>query len=196
MSESLPNIYLVRHGETQGTATGQHTSRTDLPLTETGEKHAAQLRARLQGVRPLLVLASPLLRARRTCELAGFGDQMEIADDLTEWGYGVYEGRATADIRKERPDWSLFRDGCPEGETAEQVGARADRIIARLHAVNGDAILFGHSHMFRVLTARWLVMPPQNGVFFRLSPASVSILSFEHTAAEPVISLWNDDRAG
>src|SRR5207237_2699775 len=128
---------------------------------------------------PLQVFSSPLQRARHTCELAGFGEQMQIDADLSEWDYGAYEGRTTAEIRQERPDWSLFRDGCPNGERAEEVGLRADRLIARLRSLNGDVLLFGHGHMFRVLAARWLALPPKNAAYFQLDPASVSVLSFE-----------------
>jgi broad specificity phosphatase PhoE len=194
MSEALPKIYVVRHGETEWSAANRHTGRSDIPLTERGEANAARLRQRLADVGPALVMSSPLRRARRTCELAGFGAAVEIDDDLIEWDYGVYDGRTTADIRKERPDWSLFRDGCPGGETAEQVGVRADRLIARLRAGGGNALLFGHSHMFRVLAARWLGLPAQSSALFHLDPASVSVLSYEHTTAEPVVALWNDDR--
>lgn len=194
MSGSLPKYYLVRHGETQWSASGRHTGTTDIPLTERGEQNAARLRARLAGLQPAHVFSSPLIRARRTCELAGFGDRMQIDPDLAEWGYGDYEGRTTADIRKERPDWSLFRDGCPKGEPLQDVAARADRIIARLRSLTGDAILFGHGHMLRILAARWLTIPPTGGALFELGPASLSTLSYEHTVTEPVIALWNDDR--
>jgi broad specificity phosphatase PhoE len=194
MSEVFPKIYLVRHGETAWSVAGKHTGKTDIPLTARGEENATRLRKRLEGINPLQVLSSPLERARRTCELAGFGEKMEIDANLVEWGYGDYEGRTTAEIRRERPDWSLFRDGCPNGETIEQVSLRADRLIARLRAFNGDALLFGHSHMFRILAARWLALPAQGGALFKLAPASVSIISFEHTVDDPVIALWNDDR--
>jgi broad specificity phosphatase PhoE len=194
MSKALPKIYLVRHGETAWSITGRHTGRTDIPLTAHGEDNAARLQQRLKGFEPLQVISSPLQRARRTCELAGFGEKMQIDPDLSEWDYGDYEGRTTAEIRQERPDWSLFREGCPNGETAEEVGLRADRLIARLRALNGDALLFGHSHIFRILAARWLALSPQNGSCFQLAPASISVLSFEHTLAEPVIALWNEDR--
>ena len=189
MSKALPRIYLVRHGETAWSASGQHTGGTDIPLSQRGEENAAGLRERLHGIRPVRILCSPLRRARATCDLAGFGGTVEIEPDLTEWGYGDYEGRTTADIRKERPDWSLFRDGCPNGEPLDLVGERADRSIRGLRALNGDALLFGHSHMFRVLVARWLALAPRAGAFFQLAPASISVLSFEHTTEEPVIAL-------
>jgi broad specificity phosphatase PhoE len=193
MSKALPRIYLVRHGETAWSITGQHTGRRDIPLTAHGEEEAARLRKRLEGIEPLQVLSSPSQRARRTCELAGWSEKMHIDADLSEWDYGDYDGRTTPDIKKERPDWSLFRDGCPNGETAEEVGRRADRVIACIRALNGDVLLFGHSHTFRILAARWLALPAQGGAYFTLAPASVSVLSFEHTAAEPVIALWNAD---
>lgn len=194
MSKALPSIYLVRHGETEWSLSGRHTGRTDIPLTAHGEEEAARLRKRLEEINPVQVLSSPLLRARQTCELAGWGDRMQIDADLSEWDYGDYDGRTTPEIKKERPDWSLFRDGCPNGETGEEVGLRADRIIARVRALDGDVLLFGHSHMLRILAARWLTLPAQGGAYFKLAPASVSVLSYEHTAAEPVIALWNDDR--
>jgi broad specificity phosphatase PhoE len=196
MNKALPNIYLVRHGETEWSLSGQHTGRVDIPLTSHGEDEAAHLRKRLEEIKPVLVLSSPSQRARRTCELAGWSANMQVDADLTEWDYGDYEGRTTPEIKKERPDWSLFRDGCPHGETAEDVGLRADRVIARVRSLNEDVLLFGHSHTFRIFAARWLALPAQGGAYFKLAPASVSILSFEHTLAEPAIALWNDDRPG
>ncbi len=193
MSNYLPKIYLARHGETAWTITGQHTGTTDIPLTAAGEQEAIRLGKHLEGVHSRRVLSSPRERARRTCELAGFGREIEIEADLAEWNYGLYEGRTTSDIRQEAPDWSIFRDGCPEGETAAQVGARADRIIARLHDLDGDTLIFSHGHFLRVLAARWLRLPAQSGALFQLATASVSILSFEHTRSEPVIALWNDN---
>jgi broad specificity phosphatase PhoE len=194
MSEALPEIYLARHGETAWTVTRQHTGRTDLPLTERGEANARRLGERLRGVTFDRVFASPLRRARRTCELAGFGDRSEVSDDLLEWDYGSYEGRRTAEIRQERPDWFLFRDGCPGGESVEAVGARADRMIARLRSVRGHVLFFGHGHFFRVLTARWLGLPPGDARFFLMSCASLGVLSYEHSLDDPAILLWNDDR--
>ena len=194
MKKALPRITLVRHGETEWSVTGQHTGRADIPLTARGEENATRLRKRLEAVQPARILCSPLQRALKTCELAGFGSGVKTDADLTEWGYGDYEGRTTADIRRERPGWSLFRDGCPNGETLEQVGERADRLVARVRALDGDAILFGHGHMLRILAGRWLALPAQDAAFFQLAPASVSVLSYEHTVEEPVIALWNDDR--
>lgn len=191
MSEPLPKIYLVRHGETAWSVEGRHTGKTDIPLTDQGEKNAERLRSLLEGIRPVKALCSPLQRARRTCELAGFGGNLEIEPDLTEWDYGDYEGRTTAEIRRKRPRWSLFRDGCPNGETVEQVGIRADRVIGRVRAREADAILFAHGHLLRVLAARWISLPPRDAALFALSPASVSLLSYEHSKDEPAIALWN-----
>ncbi len=151
MSDLLSAVYLARHGETAWSLSGQHTGRTDLPLTERGERNARALGRRLRGLRFAKVFTSPLKRAVRTCELAGFGAAAEIDPDLVEWDYGQYEGLRTADIHAERPDWQLFRDGCPGGETPEQVGARADRVIERLRAVRGDVLVFSHGHFLRVL---------------------------------------------
>jgi broad specificity phosphatase PhoE len=155
MSEALPVIHLARHGETAWSLSGQHTSRTDLPLTERGERNARALGQRLRGLEFAKVYTSPLQRAARTCELAGFGTSAEIDPDLVEWDYGQYEGRRTAEIHAERPDWQLFRDGCPGGESPDQIGARADRVVERVRAVNGDVLLFSSGHFLRVLAARW-----------------------------------------
>jgi probable phosphoglycerate mutase len=188
----LPNVYLARHGQTEWSLTGQHTGRTDLPLTAQGEAEARHLGERLQGLHFALVLTSPLRRARRTCELAGFG--AAVADpDLVEWDYGDYEGLRTADIRQRDPNWNLFRDGCPHGETPEQVGARADRVIARLRAAGGDGLVFAHGHILCVLGARWVGLPARDGRLLLCSTASVSVLSYEHgRAEEPALHLWND----
>ncbi len=194
MNSTLPRITLVRHGETAWSASGQHTGRTDIPLAARGEENAAQLRSRLQGLQPSQVWSSPLQRARRTCELSGYGDAMEIEPDLSEWDYGDYDGRTTADIRKERPGWSLFRDGCPNGETVLDVGERADRLIARMRSLNEDVLLFGHGHMHRVLAARWVSLAARDGARFLLAPAAVSVLTYEHSIEEPAIALWNDHR--
>jgi broad specificity phosphatase PhoE len=194
MSATFPKIYLARHGETEWSLSGQHTGVTDIPLTPNGERNAQSLGERLKGDRFVKVLTSPLQRAKRTCELAGFGAQAEIDNDLVEWNYGEYEGRRTADIRKERPDWFLFRDGCPGGESLDAIGARADRVISRLRAVNGDVLLFSHGHFLRVLGARWLGKPAADGRLLLLTTASLSILGYEHNLSEPVLRLWNDDR--
>ncbi len=191
---SLPEVYLARHGETAWTLTGQHTGRTDIPLTARGERNARSLAQRLMGAVFARVLTSPLSRALRTCELAGFGGQAEIDADLQEWDYGQYEGRRTADIRQEHPHWDLFRDGCPGGELVEVVGARADRVMARLRGVEGNILVFSHGHFLRVLAARWLGLPAGAARHFVLSTAALSILGYEHTRDEPAIRLWNDDR--
>jgi broad specificity phosphatase PhoE len=190
---ALPEVYLARHGETAWTLTGQHTGRTDIPLTGRGERQARSLAQRLMGVAFARVLRSPRARALRTCELAGFGGQAAIDPDLQEWEYGQYEGRRTADIRQERPGWDLFRDGCPGGEAVEAVGARADRVIARLRAVEGNVVVFSHGHLLRVLAARWLGLPARAARHFVLSTAALSILGYEHTRDEPALRLWNDD---
>jgi broad specificity phosphatase PhoE len=194
MSEPLPEIYLARHGETVWTISHQHTGRSDIPLTERGERNARSLGERLRGMVFAKVLVSPLRRASRTAELAGFGSVAELDPDLTEWDYGRYDGLTTAEIHKERPDWSLFRDGCPGGESVEAVGARADRVVAKLRAIDGQVLLFGHGHFFRVVTARWLGLPPSDGRLYFLSTASLSQLGYEHSRDDPVIRLWNDDR--
>jgi len=194
MCEVLPVVYLARHGETAWSVTGQHTGLTDLPLTERGERNARRLGERLQGLSFAKVFVSPLQRARRTCELAGFVDRAEIDADLVEWNYGRYEGLRSADIHKERPDWQLFRDGCPGGESPQQVGARADCVVSRVRAVPGDVLLFSSGHFLRVLAARWLGLAPACGRYFLLSTASLSALSYEHRLADPAIRLWDDTR--
>jgi probable phosphoglycerate mutase len=191
MSEQLPKVYLARHGETAWSLSGQHTGRTDLPLTERGERNARRLGERLRGLTFSRVFTSPLQRARRTCELAGFAEAVDDPD-LTEWNYGAYEGKRTAEIRQQRPDWDLFRDGCPNGEMAADVGARADRVLHRLRAADGDVLIFSHGHILRVLAARWLGLDPTGGRLFTLSTATLSILGYEHNLATPVFWLWND----
>jgi len=192
MSASLPSVYLARHGETAWSASGQHTGLTDLPLTAQGEANARALGERLQGVRFALVLTSPLQRARRTCELAGFGGVAVADRDLVEWNYGDYEGKRTAEILQARPGWQLFRDGCPGGESADEVAARADRVIARARAAAGDVLLFSSAHISRVLAARWLGLPGAGGRYLLLGTASLSALGYEHDTSEPVIRFWND----
>jgi broad specificity phosphatase PhoE len=192
MSSPLQEIYLARHGETAWTLTGQHTGKTDIPLTDRGERNARNLGERLRGETFAKILVSPLQRARRTCELAGFGARAEIDPDLMEWDYGRYEGMRTVDIRKEQPNWHLFRDGCPDGESVAAISARADRVVNRLRAIDDRILLFGHSHFLRVLTARWLGLSADNSRHFLLSTASLSILGYEHGPHEPVIRLWND----
>ena len=188
---SLPKLYLVRHGETAWTISGQHTGRTDIPLTDRGEREAQELSARLQEIAFVGVLTSPMQRARRTAELAGF-DRAEPDADLLEWDYGAYEGRRTADIEAERPGWHLFEDGCPGGETVDAVGIRADRVIAKVRATRGDMLLFAHRDVFRILAARWLGLAARAGRYFYLTTASLSVLGYHHDMDEPVIHLWND----
>jgi broad specificity phosphatase PhoE len=193
MNDTLPIIYVARHGETAWSLTGQHTGLTDLPLTEHGEHNARGLGQRLQGMLFAKVFTSPLQRAVRTCELAGFGSVTEIDPDLVEWDYGEYEGRRGVDIRKERPDWSLFRDGCPGGESPHQVAARADRVVGRVRAVPGDVLLFSSGHFIRVLATSWLGLEPTvNSRRFMLTTASLSALGYEESLSRPVIRLWND----
>jgi probable phosphoglycerate mutase len=194
MSELLSVVYLARHGETAWSLSGQHTGRTDLPLTERGERNARALGERLRGLTFAKVYTSPLQRALRTCELAGFGSAAEIDPDLVEWDYGQYEGRCTVEIHAERPDWQLFRDGCPGGESPGQIGARADRVVGRMRAVKGDVLVFSSGHFLRVLAARWLGLDAAGGRYLLLSTASLSALGYEHNLAEPAIRLWNETR--
>jgi broad specificity phosphatase PhoE len=192
VSEPLPAIYLARHGETAWSLSGQHTGRTDLPLTERGERQARALGQRLRAANFIKALTSPSQRARRTAELAGFGSLAEVDPDLAEWDYGDYEGRRTADILAERPSWFLFRDGCPGGETPEQVAARADRVVQRLRTVRGNVVIFSSAHISRVLAARWLGLEASAGRYFLLETSSLSILGYEHNLTEPAIRLWNE----
>lgn len=193
MSAELPIIYVARHGETAWSLTGQHTGLTDLPLTARGERTATKLQDRLKGQSFAKVFTSPLQRARRTCDLAGFGAVAEVDRDLVEWDYGQYEGRRSVEIRAERPDWELFRDGCPGGESPEKVAARADRVVRRVRAVPGDVLLFSSGHFIRVLASRWVGLEPNaNSRYFMLSTASVSALGYENDLSRPVIRLWND----
>ncbi|MEO5657081.1 MAG: histidine phosphatase family protein [Nitrospiria bacterium] len=194
MSAPLSTVYLVRHGETAWTISRQHTGRTDLPLTEQGERDAEALSARLKGLAFAAVLTSPLQRARRTGELAGFGERAQPDPDLMEWDYGAYEGRRTAEIRTERPGWRLFEDGCPGGETLGEVGARADRVIHRLRRLESDALIFAHRDILRILAARWLNLPAVEARHLYLTTASLSIVGYDHDRDEPVIRLWNDAR--
>ena len=192
--EILPVIYLARHGETAWSVTGQHTGLTDLPLTERGERNAKRLGERLAGLLFAQVFTSPLQRAVRTCELAGFGAAAEVNPDLIEWNYGDYEGLRTSEIRAKRPEWELFRDGCPNGESPEQVGARADRVLSRVRAVKGDVLIFSSGHFLRVFAARWLGLEPAAGKLFMLDVASLCTLGYEHDLCQPVIRFWNDTR--
>jgi broad specificity phosphatase PhoE len=192
MNESLPRIYLVRHGETAWTLTAQHTGRTDLPLNEQGEREARGLAGCLGALPFEQILSSPLQRARRTAELAMPGASVEFDDDLMEWDYGAYDGRRTVDIQVERPGWRLFRDGCPGGETLDSVGARADRVIGRVRALGGDVLIFAHREILRVLAARWIGLSAIEGRGLLLATASVSVLGYDHDLAEPVIHVWNE----
>jgi len=191
-SENLPIVYVARHGETAWTLTGQHTGLTDLPLTDRGEGNARRLGERLRGIAFSRVWTSPLQRARRTCELAGFGSATLIDSDLVEWNYGEYEGRRTVEIRAERPNWQLFRDGCPGGESPQQVAARADRVVNRVRPVSGNVLLFSSGHFLRMLAARWVGIEISRAIAFMLSTASLSALGYENSLDQPVIRLWNE----
>lgn len=194
MSEELPVIYLARHGETAWSLTGQHTGLTDLPLTERGERNALRLGERLKGITFAKVFTSPLQRAVRTCELAGFGAVAEVDHDLVEWNYGEYEGHLTGEILARHPGWLIFRDGCPGGESPAQVAARADRVIGRVRKVKGNVLIFSSGHFIRVLAVRWLGLEPSAScAYFLLSTASLSTLGYKHDLSHPVIRLWNDD---
>jgi probable phosphoglycerate mutase len=186
-------ITLVRHGETEWSRSGRHTGRTDVPLTDAGRRQAEQVGARLAHRPFSLVLTSPLSRAADTCRLAGVGDA-ERCEDLREWDYGAYEGRTTDDIRGERPDWLLWRNGCPGGEQPVDVGRRADRVIALLRQAAGDVIVFAHGHILRVLAARWVGLAPAEGSRLALDPATISMLGYEREMS--VICLWNEDPSG
>jgi broad specificity phosphatase PhoE len=190
--EDLQMIYLARHGETAWSLTGQHTGLTDLQLTERGERNAGRLRDRLSELKFAKVWTSPLRRAVRTCELAGFGGQAEVDRDLVEWDYGEYEGRRTSEILAERPDWQLFRDGCPGGESPPQVAARADRVVNRVKQAAGDVLLFSSGHFLRMLAARWTAIEIGSAIALMLSTASVSGLGYEKSIERPAIRFWND----
>jgi len=190
----LPVVYIARHGNTAWTHSGQHTGITDLPLTSDGERNAVRLGERLRGMSFAKVFTSPLQRATRTCELAGFGAVAETDPDLAEWNYGNYEGLTSAQILEQRPDWDLFRDGAPGGESPAEIGERANRVIRRIRSVSGDVLLFSSAHFTRVLAGCWLYLGPAGGRFFLLTPASLSALSYEHNLSRPVVRLWNDDR--
>ena len=193
VNQELPIVYLARHGETAWTISGQHTGVTDLPLTERGERNARRLQDRLREPNFAKVFTSPLQRARRTCELAGFGTVAEIDQDLVEWNYGEYEGRRTAEIRAERPDWELFRDGAPAGESPAQAAARADRVVSRIRTVPGDVLLFSSGHFIRVIATRWIGLEVTvNAKRFMLSTASLSAVGYENELSRSVIRFWND----
>lgn len=195
MNDPLPQIYLARHGETEWSKARRHSGHTDLPLTPQGEDEARRLGQRLAGIKFDHVFTSPLQRARRTCELAGFADQAEVDPDLIEWDYGQFEGLTSEEIRQQRPDWELFRDGCPDGESPAHITARVDRVITRLRGFQeGRVLLCAHKHLLQILTARWIGLAIQESPHFFLSTATLSILGYYRTTDDPVIRLWNDDR--
>lgn len=186
----LPTVYLVRHGETEWSKSGRHTGRTDLPLTKAGEEDGRKLRERLAAIAPDTVFASPLMRARRTAELAGFTP--EIVPDLLEWNYGEYDGLTAAEIRARNPDWNLFRSGCPGGESPAEIAARVDRLIKRLRELTGTVLCFAHGHILRVLAARWVNQEVALAGNLLLGTANLSMLSFDHNSLdEPAIKMWN-----
>ena len=191
MSGVLPEVYLVRHGETAWSLSRQATGRADIPLTNRGERDAQALSTRLQGLSFVQVLTSPLQRAQRTAVLAGFDDRAQLEPDLMEWDYGAYEGRRTAEIQAERPGWSLFDDGCPEGETLQAVSMRSERVINRVRILGGNVLVFAHRDILRVLAARWLGLRAVDARYLYLTTASLSILGYHHNLDEPVIRLWN-----
>ncbi len=187
-----PQLYLIRHGRTEWSASGQHTGRVNIPLTEAGENQARTLAGRLAGLSFDQVLSSPRQRAQRTCELAGLGGRMELEPDLAEWDYGAYEGLTSAQIHERRPDWDVFSDGGPDGETPEDITDRADRLIARLDALSGRIALFSHGHFSRVFAARWLGQPIALGKHFVLGEAATNVLGYDPGHPdERVIALWN-----
>ncbi|CAG9932900.1 histidine phosphatase family protein [Candidatus Nitrotoga arctica] len=195
MKTNTPNslrVYLIRHGETEWSLSGRHTGRTDIPLTQNGENEARELGKRLRDIPFAHVLTSPLKRALQTCELVGLDKVPEIETDLAEWDYGDYEGQRSVDIHKERPDWNIYRDGCPRGEIPEQVSDRVDRLIARLRKLDGNIALFSHGHVGAVLAARWIGLAVVEAQHFKLGTASLSIFAFDpHHPGVPVIALWN-----
>jgi probable phosphoglycerate mutase len=198
MSSAAPDaavaLVLVRHAETEWSRTGRHTGLTDIPLTDAGRATARALAPRLSSWRFERVLVSPLKRARETCDLSGLGERAEVLDDLHEWDYGEYEGLTTDEIRARRPDWELWRDGCPGGESPDQVGARADRVIAAVSQAHGAVAVFSHGHMLRVIGARWIELPPREGGRLGLSAGAISVLGHERETR--VLSLWNETGAG
>ena len=192
MPLEMPKLFVTRHGDTAWTESHQRTGRTDIPLNQAGEERARQIGERLRRYSFAAVFTSPLRRASRTCELAGFGAVATVDPDLVEWDYGRFEGMLTRQILKERPGWELFRVGCPGGESPGDVAARADRFIARARGIEGDVVAFSSGHIIRMIAARWLGLPPGAGRVFYCRPASVGVLGYEHkNRDEPVIGLWN-----
>jgi len=194
MAQKSPILSLARHGETAWSLSGQHTGLTDIPLTEKGEQDARRLGERLREMTFARVFTSPLQRARRTCELAGFGNVAVVDPDLVEWNYGDYEGRTSQEIKAERPDWQLFRDGCPGGEKPADVGARVDRVIARIRDADGHVAVFAHGHLLRVFVARWIGLPPEEGRRFVLDTVTLSVLGYYRDV--PTIRRWNAPNPG
>jgi len=189
----LPDLYVVRHGETEWSLSGQHTGLTDLPLTGSGEEQVRRLESRLTATPFVKVLSSPLQRAMRTCELAGYRSAVEADSDLVEWNYGDFEGKTRPEILARRPDWLIFRDGCPNGESPRDIGVRADSVLSRIREVNGNVLVFSSGHFLRVLMARWLGLEPSGGRYFKLGTATLSVLGYDHNnRAEPVIRLLNE----
>ncbi|UHS62692.1 histidine phosphatase family protein [Agrobacterium vaccinii] len=191
MSTKFPQIVLVRHGETEWSLSGRHTGRSDIPLTENGELAAKTLAARLPALDFAAVYTSPSQRARKTCDLAGFGSRAAIDNNLAEWDYGRYEGITTKDIQAEAPRWNVFRDGCPGGESTRDIEKRADDVIAKLKSANGSILVFSSSHFLRVLAARWLGLTAEAGSLFIVDTTGISVLGYEHNLEEPVIRSWN-----
>jgi broad specificity phosphatase PhoE len=192
MLTDMPRLFLARHGDTAWTDSRQRTGRTDIPLNECGEERARQLGERLRRFSFARVFTSPLQRASKTCALAGFESVAKVDPDLVEWDYGRFEGKLTRQIVKARPGWEMYRDGCPEGESPQDVAVRADHFIARARGIEGDVLAFSSGHIIRMIAARWLGLPPEAGRFFFCRPASVGVLSFEHNSLdEPIIGVWN-----
>lgn len=191
---ATPRLFMIRHGETAWSLSGQHTGLTDIPLTPTGEARAKLLGSRLSGETFARVFTSPLIRAKRTCELAGYADRMEVDPDLVEWNYGAYDGLTGAEIRRTNPDWNVFRDGAPGGESPSQAAARADKVLSGITGIEGDIAMFSSGHFIRLLAARWLGLEPKDATHFYTATASVSILGYEHGRDDRVILLWNDTR--
>lgn len=192
MNDRPAQVFLARHGQTEWSLLGLHTGRKDIPLTAHGEEEARKLGARLNSRPFAAVFCSPLQRAKQTCDLGGYGAAARLLPDLMEWDYGDYEGRRAGEIRADRPDWRLFRDGCPAGESPEDVAARVARVLPQLQAVGGDAIVFAHGHLLRMLMAGWMRMPPELAARYSLDPASLSILTRDVHTGDPIVDRWND----